>query len=231
MQQITALHPKLEARTSSDPSADPPVFGLWDDGREGWTRLGANSTTWYHQTDIDLSGYALQDLSFFPQAVGVQDPGLYSLRPAETELTGVLVQVIDLVTSVPLNEEELLLLSDRQLFGIGPGMMGSNQDFETLMMGQYSVYTADSSLKAIQGSLVLQRSVRFGSGEPTAADKLTTYRIASFFVEPNFPNPFTENDLFRIPAARYLLNGEMVAEPDLVHMMRLKRSYELANQE
>tara|TARA_R110001599_G_C12202328_1_gene655816 strand:- start:919 stop:1560 length:642 start_codon:yes stop_codon:yes gene_type:complete len=204
--------------------------GTWSSGKTGWQELGPGLNVWAHSTDIDLSGYALQDLSFFPTGVGVQDPGLYSLYVSDTPLTGVLVQVIDIVTSVPLNNEQLLQMSNRQLAQVGPGMLGSDREFETILMGQYRAFTFDNSFTAIQGTLTLQRSQRFGSGEPTAADKLSTYRIVEIFTEPNFPSPFTATDQLKIPAARYILNGEMVEEDNLVHMMRLKRSYELANQ-
>ena len=222
MQQLNALHPRLIAVVDDTLDFQP--------GRSGWINAGAASRVWYHQTDIDLSGYALQDMSFFPSAVGVQDPGLYSLYVGDTPLTGLLVQVLDIVTSVPLSEEQILQLSNRQLAQVGPGMLGSDQEYETLLMGQYRAFTYDNSFTAVQGTLTLQRSQRFGSGEPTAADKLSTYRIVEFFPEPNFPSPFTPGDQLKIPAARFLINGEMVEEPDLVHMMRLKRSYELANQ-
>lgn len=224
MQQLTALHPRLTAITTNNPSP-----GTWDQGREGWKKIVAGNV-WYHQTDIDLSGYALQDLTFFPEAVGIQDPGIYSLSTADSALTALRLQVLDIVTSVPLTEEQILGISDRQTGMIGPGMLGSKEDFETILMGQYRAFTYDNSLAAVPGSCILQRSQRFGSGEPNASDKLATYRIVSFYAEPNFPSPFTELDRLTIPAARFLINGSMVKEEDLVHMMRLKRSYELANQ-
>jgi hypothetical protein len=71
----------------------------------------------------------------------------------------------------------------------------------------------------------LERSQRFDSGEPTAADKLYSYRIVTLFT-----SDLDEASYVTIPAARHLIGGVMGGEDDLVYMQRLKRSYELANQ-
>ena len=70
---------------------------------------------------------------------------------------------------------------------------------------------------------LLQREI-FSSLEPTAADKLYGYRIVSVSSGEG------EGDTIAVPASRVLMPGNISSEPKLEYMMRLKRSYELANQ-
>ena len=70
----------------------------------------------------------------------------------------------------------------------------------------------------------------FSSLEPTAADCIYCYRV---FILPKAYDRTTQPnglDVFRAPAKRVLLNAMTDKEPELEYMMRLKRSYELANQ-
>ena len=81
----------------------------------------------------------------------------------------------------------------------------------------------------------LQRSQRFESGEPTAADKLYCYRIVQIQADGLLPTDpsggLTPGQSYiSIPAARQLIAGRINEESELVYMQRLKRSYELANQ-
>jgi hypothetical protein len=68
---------------------------------------------------------------------------------------------------------------------------------------------------------------QLGSLEPTAADKLFASRIV-------MPYGKVANTILMTsmasPAQRVGFRGMMAEEPTLEYMMRLKRSYELANQ-
>ena len=224
--QLTAMHPRLVIT-----AAGGPPITTWNlDGRSGWQPLGGSTMNqkWYHRTDIDLSGYALQDMTFFPTGVGVQDPGLYKAFFQAPDIEGFTLQVLDIITSIALSEFQINQLTSLQLDGIAMGMLGSSSDFETIILGSYRAFTFDSNLKSMQGVCSLLRSQRFGSGEPNASDRLFSYRIIQWENQPDLPNPFLPNDQIVIPAARHLLNGEFVEEDDLVYMQRLKRSVELA---
>jgi hypothetical protein len=174
----------------------------------------------YHETQIDLSGYAAESLTYFPEAVGIQDPGTYLARggPGSTYTA---LQVLDIITSVPMNIEEI---ADAQINVVGPGMLGSTREAETILMGQFRFFTPNTFL-TYPNYVQLERSQTFGSGDPTAADKLFCYRIVSVISDD-----LGDGALAVIPAARQILNGYMDEETELVYMQRLKRSYELANQ-
>jgi len=216
-ERLMAMHPRLFAYFN-------PETGQMDSRSTGWVRL--NDYTYYHETSIDLSGYARDDLSFFPTSVGIQDPGVYTNSQTDPAVTGSVLQVLDIISSVPIADVQTV--ADLCLAGVAPGMLESVYEFGTIMMGSYRLYTNDNSFQAFAGLQTLHTSQRFDSGEPTAADKLFCYRIVHAFVDPfGTPAPGT---LIRAPATRQLIAGVMVEEPELVHMFRLKRSYELANQ-
>jgi len=227
MQSLNALHPRLIATANFDP-ADPAVVTDWAPQRGLWQQVGPlTRPTFFHQTNIDLSGYVRQEKTLFPSGVGIQDPGIYKFFLQAGSPPNVQLQVIDIITSSPLGDEAILDLSDKQLAQTGPGMLGSPLEFEQILMGSYRSFTTDTSFTSLQGSLSLQRSQRFGSGEPTAADTLFCYRIVAFALEPSFPLPTLPGDSITVPPARFIVNGEFVEEADLVHLFRLKRSYEL----
>lgn len=209
--RLSALHPILDANYST---------GAWT-GLNGWSVLDAAETRFAHETVIDLSGYAMESLTFFPQAIGLQDPGIYTYFPGDGSTFNGL-QVLDIVTSVPM---DLDAVANIQANGIGPGMLGSLYEFETLLFGMYRFFTANTNIP-YPNYQQLERSQRFDSGEPTAADKLYCYRIVTLFSSgPPEPTAFV-----KIPAARQLIGGAMGEEKELIYMQRLKRSYELANQ-
>jgi len=56
--RLSALHPILDANYST---------GAWT-GLNGWSVLDAAETRFAHETVLDLSGYARDSLTFFPQA-------------------------------------------------------------------------------------------------------------------------------------------------------------------
>jgi len=207
--RLTAMHPALQANY---------------DGAN-WTNLNgwqiATGTTLFHETQIDLSGYAMESLTFFPMSVGLQDPGVFTFLagPAAT-YSG--VQVLDIITSVPLTVG--LVANAQGSLNVGPGMLGSNREFETLLFGTYRFFTPNAMIP-YPNYQQLERSQRFDSGEPTAADKLYSYRIVTTITDD-----LGDNSLVSVPAARHLIGGVMGEEADLVYMQRLKRSYELANQ-
>jgi hypothetical protein len=222
--RLTALHPAL--------------VGGWDNAEGRWSNLNgwqqAGLSTYWHETVLDLSGYSRDSLTFFPNAVGLQDPGVYLFLPQVIlpEAPQQALQVLDIITSVPIIDASGILAvanSQRPFSGLsadntGLGLLGSPYDFSTILFGMYRFFTANTNIP-YPGYQQLERSQRFDSGEPNASDKLYCYRIVS-----TFQQDLIEDDQIAIPACRQLISGVMGEESDLVYMQRLKRSYELANQ-
>lgn len=206
--RLTALHPPLVSPYDN-------LTSTWST-LVGWSQL--SPTVLAHETSIDLSGYAMERLTFFPEAIGLQDPGTYSFGPGPNATYSGL-QVLDIVTSVPL---DLLVVSDALTNeNVGPGMIGSLANFETLVFGMYRFFTQNTTLP-IPNYQQLERSQRFDSGEPNASDRLYCYRIVTLFADD-----LGDGASISIPAARQLMGGKMDEESELVYMQRLKRGYEL----
>lgn len=214
--RLSALHPSL--------------VGTWDNVAGSWTDLNgwqqASALVFFHETQLDLSGYSRDSLTFFPTSVGLQDPGIYSFTPQTIlpEAPQQAIQVLDIVTSVPMSIAQVANLQAPFPNNTGPGMLGSDYEFETILFGMYRFFTANTNIP-YPGYQQLERSQRFDSGEATAADKLYCYRIVM-----TFQQDLIEGDSIQVPACRQLIAGVMSEETELVYMQRLKRGYELANQ-
>ena len=211
--RITAMHPALNATYDN-------LTGVWSN-LNGWRQLTGNILV--HETNIDLSGYAMESLTFFPDGVGLQDPGIYAFLPGEISSGFQGLVVLDIVTSVPMDTQTVMttMLNDIT----GPAMIGSLYEYETILYGMYRFFSPNTNI-TFPNYQSLVRSQRFDSGEPTAADTLYCYRIVGMVTLD-----LDGSSIVQIPAARQILSGAMGDEPDLVYIQRLKRSYELANQE
>jgi hypothetical protein len=214
--RLEALHPSFRAQYDGT-----KWVGLTPYGETGWSVIDGAVSILSHETQIDLSGYAMDSLTFFPRAVGIQDPGIYTFKNTAGDTTVDSLQVLDIVTTVPM---DINRVSNAMIANVAPGMIDSDYDFTPILFGLFRFFTSNTQI-SYPDYMQLERSQRFDSGEATAADKLYCYRIVQVIAtEIN-----NQTEIF-IPAARQLLGGMLGEESDLVYMQRLKRSYELANQ-
>ena len=228
----------------------PPLFITYDKNSQrysldnstrGWVEIGSQSpftVGYYSEQHIDLSGYARERKTFYPYT-GFQQRGgsvtgrIDPVAPAVTLTRQPYAYEINLVSSIPLTETELLnslttppgfqVLSG---FTDGTGRINRN----TLIYGEIKVYTRDTNIMlslpgvSQQQYLKLIVNENFSSLEPTNADKLYCYRLFAIGGGADeFLSAFA-------PPSRILIPGTISKEPKLEYMMRLKRSYELANQ-
>ena len=197
--------------------------------------LGPSGLAFVQEMKLDLSGYVQSDLTVgfrksFEQVCASDaifwDP---TFSPGND---GIIQQTI--ISSVPFNDDQLMAA----LFS-SPGFTQYN--FATvdwgnfnrthIIHGHYQLMLPNSTIGAdaftSKGNATLMNLVDnyYSSLEPTAADCLYCYRIFSL------PSPESGNvNQISLPAKRVILDAFTVEEPDLEYMMRLKRSYELANQ-
>jgi hypothetical protein len=215
----------MELRERQLVAEHPAMVGNYNDadntwiGQRGWEGQGA---VMWHETVIDLSGYAKEKLTFFPNAVGLQDPGIYAFKAGELSTYSGLM-MLDMVTSVPI--DPVTVAHDASTMNALPGFLRTDADFQTILFGNFRWFTGNTNI-TYPNFQSLERSQRFDSGQPTAADKLYSYRIAIMFTLD-----LDVDSRIEIPACRHIIAGAMGEEPDLVYMQRLKRSYELANQQ
>lgn len=187
----------------------------------GWTDLGSN--TCFIQQDIDLSGYAMERKTFYPYSSFEQRANTEYIQSSATLTSQPYLVEGTIVSSVPL--------SNNDLFVGAPGFISAFPGFgrfdrSVIIHGEFRTYTLDSTM-SVAGGLnaikLLNRQI-FSSLEPTAADKLYCYRVISVSA--------TSGEVTKVifPSSRILIPGNISSEPKLEYMMRLKRSYELANQ-
>ena len=203
-------------------SPDPIWTGAG--GLNGWVPLASAPLNVYWKGTIDLSGYARDYKTFYPQGGVIQEGPYWS----EEGCAGTIVYTI--VSAIPLDPEQVYV----QVAGsdTGPGFISwgpfgaltsDQQNWNTVLFAESqllvpNVNIAPNSLGFLQG-LEKRQS---GSLTPTAAQVLYCMKMVM---------PFAVNQTaLRIPASRVILPGTMDQEPELEYMMRLARSVELANQ-
>jgi len=214
-----------------------PLSVEWNKGSSSWTTLlgGAGyeelggSGYYVLQQDIDLSGYAMERKTFYPYSSFEQRGGLTSGKFDATLTQQPYVIDMTIISSVPLSLEDLSAsIVQAPGFNFFSGSLVGTGRFnrEQIIHGELKWYTVDSTLSVPGGANTLKLIERqvFSSLEPTAADKLYSYRILGVGTAED------EGDVASWPATRVLIPGNISSEPKLEYMMRLKRSYELANQ-
>lgn len=180
----------------------------------GWTASGLNNFLSY-ETYFDLSGYELDDITFVPTGVLLQDAGRYLASNATLDY-----EVLDIVSQERLTASEI---NAGLLAGGVPGMSNTTQDFTQIIAGNYRLMTQLTTTAAANILLTVDGG-SFGSGEPTAAAKVWVYRC----IRINGSKVLADSLI--IPASRFIMNGTAIQEEDIPYLMRLKRSYEIATQ-
>jgi len=190
--------------------------GQWN-GKNGWLPLATPGQGVYYESYFDLSAYELDDLTLVPKLIQLQD-GIKYISTTVGE--GVSFTVYDVVSQERLTPDDFLLYS---IFGDYPSSPGSTEDWEQILMMNYRFMVPSTEFIGFN-MLLPATSGSFGSNEATAVQKLWLYRIILT------GGPPLDGDIITIPATRFVLGAEIVDEPDLEYIMRLKRSYELATQ-
>lgn len=185
---------------------------------KGWYNDGLTNCIAY-ETYLDLSGYELDDLTLVPTGGLLQDPGRYSYTPAAP---GAPVEndfeVLDILSQERLNLTDID--ADLTLLNV-PGMMTSTNNFSQITIGQYRALVVPTTQATALDLMQVVNAGSFGSADPVVVQKLWVYRI----VRVNGAK--ATGDVLGVPASRFIVNGTVIKEKDLVYMQRLKRSYEL----
>lgn len=205
---------------------DPEWFDLT--AINGWTPVtlgGAPSLVLGWLGSIDLSGYARDYKTFYP------DGGVIQEGPYYTAFNGYGQTVATVVSSVPINLEQLALTI---VSNSTPGLIVSNvalggagtnaQNWETTLFCETQVNLINSQLPTLGICQPITKK-QTGSLSPSAAQVLY---VAKIVIPATVAN--ATGTTLSIPASRVILPGNMDQEPELSYMMRLSRSVELANQ-
>tara|TARA_Y100001963_G_C6765913_1_gene442204 strand:+ start:1007 stop:1645 length:639 start_codon:yes stop_codon:yes gene_type:complete len=184
------------------------------------TVFGGGWAISYHQGYFDLSGYSIQDKTVYPASVMTQEFSAFKGLAQE-------ILVVDLVTTHPLSPSDLTVFSAFVPFQPQlPGAPLSTHNLEEIISGSMRVLTKNQNLPVTTVYQEIWRS-GWGTGTATAAEKL--YYTRAYYWDPTSPGGGAGASLIA-PALAYVVPMEFDKEGDVEYMMRLKRSYELANE-
>jgi hypothetical protein len=200
------LPPTIAVKNAPDPA--------WTTITGGWRSTLAAPLNLFWKGTIDLSGYVREMKTFYPSAAFTQR------GPISTEVAGAGLTTYTIISSIPLDEEQILLqLADAG----GPGFLNGTTNWDTVLFAESQTWVVNANITPNpQGVLQLLDSHQSGSLSPTAADTLYCLKLVM---------PFATNQTqMLIPASRVIIPGKFGTEPDVEYMMRLKRSVELSQQ-
>jgi len=199
-------------------AGDPP--SVPGDSTQGWSTipaidaLGAAAEAYAFRTYIDLAGWSRQELTTFTQAIDIQK-GLIPLRtPAAPGAPQIGIYEFDLITTRRLTDLELGNLAAL------PGFLPSTVDLMELIYGERMIYAENANTG---GTFVQIGGEAFGSGNPTAMDKLHWTRLV-------YLHSSSATDEVFIYPTNLVVQAITMEEKDLVWIERLRRSYVLQDE-
>ena len=157
---------------------------------------------------IDLSGYTREARTFFPGVPVAQDGGYYGMSAGTSLVT------YTMITQSPIDETSML--STTLDFTV-PGFLNSTTNADQVTWGIGSIRAPGSTHNNL---LSIQDAWSWGTGNPTATDRLYIYKFAHILTE-------SEDVTVQLPPTHLLVPGIVDGEEDLVYMQRLRRSFEL----
>ena len=183
-------------------------------GLEGWRILDINESSaeaFVWKGYIDLAGYELEQLTFFLQGTNIsENQGFSGL--------GHVIHVSDLITVTPISDANLNLPYYTNQVHYAPGFGYSVHNMEEVIMGRHRTFYHDQGW-TLDDLQQLSSQQQWGEADSTAADRIYITRIVTCA---------DEEALLTVPNACVQVMGSAMEEPDLEYIMRLKRSYELA---
>lgn len=217
---------------------------------------------WKTESKLDLSGYAMQDLTTFFRRSFEQRGGITTVNYQIPAATGPAASAQGTINLVDVATYEVIIISsvpftDTQLASIAlecPGFTHShiysglssvdfgNFNRNHIIHGHFMANAPDETFGSgpttnsdTTGNLRTSSFVKpiddlyFSSLEATSADCLYCYRLLfapAAIADDNTAGLYQIN----LPPMRVMLDSSTAKEQDLEYLMRLKRSYELANQ-
>jgi hypothetical protein len=179
-------------------------------GGEGWqTILVSGQHIIYNIQSFDLSGYALQDKTMFPQGCLFQDMAV----GARAQLCAS-AQRTTIMSTTPLTENDLSTFAPGSGIWVQPGSLNSTHKLNNIIQGRLQQYLTLTTLAGLQQTY----EGTWGSGDSTAADRMW---MCDAWLIPNI-----EGSSLQLPDMAFVVPAIITQEADLEYMMRLSRSLE-----
>jgi len=184
-----------------------------------WRKIGAES--FVSENYFDLAGMAMDDKTLFFEAAGVQTV----LAPLANNVgTGDSAIIMDIMCTRQITDAQLIATLLYGNMAGNQGVSGSQGplSFEETVYARTQMFVRHVDTAA-WGYLTMTDENFFGSMEPTASDRIYSYRLVFLSALTGGTNT-TE---VTIAPARHLLKSSAREESDHKYMMRLMRSYQL----
>ena len=184
----------------------------------GWRSLGPNS--FCSANYFDLAGLSMDDKTLFFEASGVQTV----LAPlANRTGAGDSCLVMDLMSTRPLTDTQLLTTIATGNFAGNAATDGQGPlSFEETVYARTQMFVRHVDTSA-WGYITMTDENFFGSMEPTASDRIYSYRVV-VVSQLTTGTSMTELTIY---GARHLLQATVKEEPEFQYLMRLMKSYQL----
>jgi len=203
--QLIKMVPALDATVD----LDNDTAAITGEGWEAITHPGFNIVLVWRGY-IDLAGYTRDELTFFSQAVDVQDNG------ASLAGGGILsTSIVDMVTTRRISNIEVNPINSNGFIDVAGSLPLPGLDIQEVVYGNHRAFTGYS---ATNPSLLQVFGSTFGSGNPTASERLHITRV----VVPSGSG--TAQGLY-VQSCNFLVGGVTTQEKDLVYIERLRRAY------
>jgi len=188
--------------------------GVWslDDVSQGWEVVNP-AGLFTSSTYFDLAGMSQREKTLFFEGATVQEmiaPLLFNGAPGDS------IILVDLMSTKPLTPTQLTSFPVYGNFAAP----GASLTFEETVYARVNQYVVDLDTAA-WGYMIQAGSNQVGSLKATASDRIYSYRILSLGL------PFT-GDTIALTGCRHLLQADAKEEAEFQYLMRLRRSYELA---
>jgi len=199
---------------------ETPTPNLW-----GFQSLGgeyevltnsANNITAYSNTEyIDMAGLSQQEKTMFIEGLAIE----YQTQPSAVNATpGDQIQLVILVSDVP---------ADTTAAFVGPGFAVSDMDMMNCAICATHVWTFTQDSAAWSSIPTLTSMVSNGLMQATSSDRLYVSVFQRIITRKSGPTTSTLDNVV-VPGIRVVCNVEAREEPEFQYIMRLRRSYELA---
>jgi len=178
----------------------------------GW-REYLTSNVFISDNYFDLAGIAMDDKTLFFESAGVQiikEPMVTANPTPGDELL-----VTDIMSTTSLTDAELIAVS---AYGNLAGNTSPGLTWAETVYARNQTWSITQDQGPL-GSMRLYNEHFFGSMQPTASDRIYSYRVIA-------PVAQGMTGMF-ISGARHMLSAEPKTEEEYVYLMRLKRAYEL----
>jgi len=225
VRRISVTIPGVQGRKQT---ADPVYNELYG----GWRPLDVYPLGVVYEDKIDLSGYHMQDLTYFPE-LGFNQMGVGHFILGND---GGTIFDTTIVSTLPITDDITLwwwvlsggspALPQLDLNALAFEIKDTGQ-WETVPYMENRLYIRNNNTPGGIGYMQPIDKAQLGSLDPFAVDTLYVYRVVLPYSDTGNYDSFAQ---LNAPPSRVGFIGTMAKEGDIEYLMRLKRGYELANQ-